>query len=72
MEGEMKTLERKASRKRLSLDTLAVETFAAQSERVVLEAVAFTETNCHFTGRDSTCPCCSDPFTCPCSFPCEV
>jgi hypothetical protein len=50
---------------RLSLDSLRVETFEAGKGELLAMAPPT-----HFTGFDSTCPCCSDNFTCPCSFPC--
>lgn len=66
------TLKRKSRRQTLSVESLAVESFAPQERVEPVWADAITQTNCPFTGQDSTCPCCSENFTCPCSFPCAV
>ena len=63
-EEEMKTRNGSA-KERLSLEALNVETFEAGSAELPVFIVT------HATGIDSTCPCCSENFTCPCSFPCR-
>ncbi|HEV7590970.1 MAG TPA: hypothetical protein VGO40_22855 [Longimicrobium sp.] len=64
----MQSMQGKTRSSRLSLDSLLVETFEAGKG----ELMALMPPTTHFTGRDSTCPCCSDNFTCPCSFPCAA
>jgi len=58
----MQVMRNTPLKSRLALDMLAVETFEAGKA----ELIAPPTIN---TGRDSTCACCSDPFTCPCSYP---
>ena len=58
-------------RKRLEIESLGVDSFPAESShtatiRQEMMVGVLTRTNCPLTGVDSTCPCCSDPFTCPC------
>lgn len=64
----MQTRQGNSRRSRLSLETLAVETFEAGKG----EKLSLMPPTTHFTGVDSTCPCCSENFTCPCSFPCAA
>ena len=62
----MQMVQNTPRKSRLALDALAVESFEAGKVQLVAPPTLFT-------GRDSTCPCCSDPFTCPCSYPgCEA
>ncbi|HSU15012.1 hypothetical protein [Longimicrobium sp.] len=58
----MKMPHTTALKQRLSVDALRVETFEAGEAMVIAPPTINT-------GRDSTCACCSDPFTCPCSYP---
>ena len=51
------------ARKKLSLDTLRVETFVPQEEVMVLEVGISLNTRCP-TRIDSTCPCCTSPELC--------
>ena len=55
----MLTTIKRPRRTRLVIDTLRVETFEAGAATIAEMAPPT-----HFTGIDSTCPCCSDGFTC--------
>ena len=62
----------KPVKQRLLTESLVVESFEPanpEGAREFMMTFRPCDTNHGPTGIDSTCQCCSDPFTCPCSYP---